>query len=41
MVKFQKDLTTCASTAQNDELKQTIHRYGGVVMNAMKILTFF
>ena len=29
------------STAQNDELKQMIHRYGGVVMNAMKILTFF
>ena len=26
---------------QNDELKQTIHRYGGALMNAMKIFLMF
>ena len=26
---------------QNDELKQTIHRYRGVVMNAVKIFLIF
>ena len=36
-VKFQKDPTNCASMFQNDEFKQTIHRYRGVVMNAVKI----
>ena len=36
-VKFQKDLTTDTSTAHNDELEQTIHRYRGVVVIAMKI----
>ena len=27
--------------AQNDELKQTIHRYRGVLMDAMKIFLIF
>ncbi|CAH3042455.1 unnamed protein product [Pocillopora meandrina] len=39
--KFQKDPITCASVVQNDEFKQTIHRYSGVVMNAVKILLIF
>ena len=38
---MKKDLTTCTSMAQNDELKQTIQRYRGVVMNAMKIFLIF
>ena len=40
-VRFQIDLITCASMAQNDELKQTIHRYRGVLMDAMKIFLVF
>ena len=40
-VKFQKDPTNCASMFQNDEFKQTIHRYRGVVMNAVKIFLIF
>ena len=40
-VRFQIDLITCASMAQNDELKQTIHRYRVVLMDAMKIFLIF
>ena len=40
-VRFQIDLITCASMAQNDELEQTIHRYRGVLMDAMKIVLIF
>ena len=40
--QFQKYVITCASMVQNHELKQTIHRYRGVVMNAVrKILDIF